>query len=243
MNLPEAEYLATKPKSAPGALAESAYQHLRLGLLEGALSPGDKLGVTAIAAELNCSRVPIMEALKRLEREGFVDIKPQVGCRVSLPSRRDILDFFELFAAAEGTVTAFAAQRRTIEELDEFDDLCSRIATGCAQAKGPGEADPTYRRFNLAFHGFIHRMARTPVVTSIAGSLWDRSDFYIKLAFGSLYFSSTVKRSHKQIRQAISNGDAPAARDAVSEHLLGVGRRVAKKFDSENLHEYVESNG
>ena len=47
--------------------------------------------------------------------------------------------------------------------------------------------------------------------TSIATSLWDRSDFYIKLAFGSLYFSRSVKRVHRAIRNAIMVGDGKEA--------------------------------
>ena len=55
------------------ARSENAYQHIRTLLLEGDLGPDDKLSVVDLTRELACSRVPVMEALKRLEGEGFIE--------------------------------------------------------------------------------------------------------------------------------------------------------------------------
>ena len=54
-------------RTSPSALADNAYEKLKLELLEGVLNPGDNLSVNELAREFECSRVPIMEALKRLE--------------------------------------------------------------------------------------------------------------------------------------------------------------------------------
>ncbi|MEQ8231390.1 MAG: GntR family transcriptional regulator [Gammaproteobacteria bacterium] len=223
--LPDA--LGEATGSARPARAEQAYQHLRSALLEGPLGPGDALSVVALTRELGCSRVPVMEALKRLAGEGFVDIVPQVGCRVARPAVDEVRDFFTLFAAAEGTVAGFAAARRDAAGLAEFGDVCAEVDAGLARARPPGEPDPTYRRLNLLFHGCIHRLARSPVSTAIARGLWDRSDFYIKLAFGSLYFSRRVRAAHADMRAAIVAGNAAAAEAATRAHLVAVGKAVA----------------
>lgn len=168
-----------------------------------------------------------MEALKRLEKDGFVDIIPQVGCRVVTPAANDVGDFFALFAAVEATITALAAQRRSETDLVKFKSLCQRIDQESALAGGPKDNDPTYRRLNLLFHSAIHEMADSPVSTRYAASLWDRSDFYIKLVFGSLYFSTTVKRAHRMIRKAIISGEPEAAKKALTNHLRSVGNGVS----------------
>jgi DNA-binding GntR family transcriptional regulator len=221
----------TTPYSARGiagsARSDAAYAHLKERLLEGDLAAGAKISVVEITRDLECSRVPVMEALKRLESEGFVRIVPQVGCRVVTPLPADVRDFFSLFAAVEGTVTRFAAARRSPAEAAEFDATCAGIDAALRAAAPPGEPDPTYRRLNLLFHSHIHRMARAPVATAIASGLWDRSDFYIKLAFGSLYFSRPVREAHAAIRAAIAAGDASAAGAAIAGQLEYVGERVA----------------
>jgi DNA-binding GntR family transcriptional regulator len=218
------------PPPGPRARAGTAYEHLRILLLEGDLGPGDKLSVVELAKRLDCSRVPIMEALKKLEGEGFVQIVPQVGCRVVMPDADEVLDFFILFAAVEGTVSAFAAERRNTEDLEAFAAVCKQIDREAQKAGKVPARDPTYRRLNLMFHTHIHRMARSSTATGVAAGLWDRSDFYIKLAFGSLYFSAAVKRAHQTIRRAIVAGDVNAARATVEAHLGAVGERVAREL-------------
>lgn len=215
-----------------GARAELAYQTLRLDLLEGTLEAGDAISVVDVAAQLDCSRVPVMEALKRLEREGFVDIVPQVGCQVVVPRQADVADFFRLFAAAEGTVCALAAERRDDDDLEAFAAICARVDRILDEAGGVADRDPSYRRVNLLFHGELHRMARSPVSTGIAASLWDRSDFYIKHAFGSLYFSPAVRRAHTRIRRAVIAGSGTETQAAVVAHLTAVGKRVAARLDN-----------
>lgn len=215
------------------ARAEEAYQTLRLELLEGPLEAGERIPVVELAARLGCSRVPVMEAVKRLASEGMLTVVPQVGCRVATPDPDEIHDFFTLFAAAEGAITRLAAERRTDADLKALTDACADVDRMLRGAGGPLARNPVYRRANLRFHGEIHRIARAPSASSIAASLWDRSDFYIKLAFGSLYFSRAVRDAHAAIRRAIEKGDPAAAESAVEEHLRTVGARVARRLTTE----------
>jgi DNA-binding GntR family transcriptional regulator len=215
----------------PGvALATTAHGHLMQQLLEGELAPGDRLSVVDIAAELACSRVPVMEALKRLDAEGFVEIIPQVGCRVARPAPDEVRDFFELFASVEGCVTRLAALRRSAEDLAEFKALCADIDQALRAAGSPAARDPAYRRLNLEFHTALHRYSRAPLACAVAAGMWDRSDFFIRLAFGSLYFNKRVRQAHARIRRAVIEGDGAAAEDAVAEHLRAVGAGVAEKL-------------
>lgn len=225
------EALQASRSANSSARAGAAYDYLKTCLLEGDYGPGQKLSVAELTRELNCSRVPVMEAIKRLAGAGFLHIVPQVGCRVVTPQPAEVRDFFALFAATEGTVTAFAAARRTAAEVEEFKQLCAHIDDITRKAGKPGDRDPTYRRLNLLFYSFLHRLARSPVTTAIAATMWDRSDFYIKLAFGSLYFSHAVRAAHAAIRAALIAGDAEAAHDAVAAHLNAVGDGVAAAME------------
>jgi DNA-binding GntR family transcriptional regulator len=60
--------------------------------------------------------------------------------------------------------------------------------------------------------------------------MWDRSDFFIRLAFGSLYFNQRVRQAHARIRRAVIDGDGAAAEDAVAGHLRAVGESVAGRL-------------
>jgi DNA-binding GntR family transcriptional regulator len=220
------------PKGGAAPLAQMAYAYLMQQLLEGDLSPGDRLSVVDLASQLSCSRVPVMEALKRLDAEGFVEIVPQVGCRVAQPDPQEVADFFELFASVEGCVTRLAAARRKEEDVRAFKALCRRIDHDLKLAGGPEARDPAYRRLNLEFHTAIHAMSRAPLACAVAAGMWDRSDFFIKVAFGSLYFSRRVRGALLAIRTAIIDGDPAAAENAVEGHLREVGAGVAARLAS-----------
>lgn len=218
------------PRPGRPPLAGHAYEHLKARILEGDLAPGDRLAVPALAQALACSRVPVMEALKRLQGDGLVDIVPQVGCLVAVPQADDVEDFFAAFAAVEGAVARLAAQRRTAADVAAFGHTLARIEQGMADAGGPQDRDPRYRRLNRDFHGAIHAMARAPAAGAIAAALWDRSDFLIKAAFGSLYFSPRVRAAHQAVGDAITRGDADAAQAAMTQHLQTVGAAVAARL-------------
>lgn len=221
---------SSRQAGAPTPRAQDAYAYLLLELLEGDLMPGDWLSVVALADHLGCSRVPVMEAVKRLAGEGFLTIVPQVGCHVVLPAADEVHDFFTLFAAVEGCVTRLAAERRTAEDLVEFREVCAAVDGMLKLAGAPAARDPVYRRANLLFHQTLHRLARAPSACAIAANLWDRSDFYIKAAFGSLYFSKAVRKAHAAIRKAIIQGDPEAAETAVERHLRAVGAGVSARL-------------
>ena len=54
------------------------------------LLPGEKLSEVRLAAEFECSRVPVREALHRLAADGAVDVFPKRGSFVSLIDRQQV---------------------------------------------------------------------------------------------------------------------------------------------------------
>ena len=103
-----------------GRLAEYAYEYTKGLLVEGSLQPGERVRVEEVVAQLNTSRQPVMDAFKRLASEGFIEIIPQVGCRVVTPNREEIEDFFLILTGIESTAAEVAATRRTPEEITDL---------------------------------------------------------------------------------------------------------------------------
>jgi DNA-binding GntR family transcriptional regulator len=91
---------ASRPRTTPargkGTLAELAYRHLCNHIIEGSIGYGESLNIREIAAHLDMSSMPVREALKRLEMEGVVTIKPRSVCRVRIPTRQSILNALEM---------------------------------------------------------------------------------------------------------------------------------------------------
>lgn len=86
-------------------------------IIAGKSAPGDMLSETALAEEFEVSRTPIREALKQLEQEGLVEIRPRVGTFIRKPSSREITELFQLKECLEGLAASLLAQRGDVPEL------------------------------------------------------------------------------------------------------------------------------
>src|SRR5215813_9706646 len=103
-------------------LGQVVLDELKERLLDGRYRVGSRISIEDVKAEFGVSKQPVMEAMRRLEATGLVQIVPQSGCRVAGYSAAEIRDFFNLFSRFEGEIAAAAAARRADAQLPELDD-------------------------------------------------------------------------------------------------------------------------
>lgn len=90
------------------SLVDRVYEYLLTQIVDGEITYGDVINIKKIAEVLRISTMPVREALKRLEFEHIVSIKPRSSCRLLKPSRkiiREVYEFrevIELYAATCG---------------------------------------------------------------------------------------------------------------------------------------------
>ena len=94
---------------------------MRQRIISGELAPGVSLSEIALAESFGVSRTPVREALKQLQTEGLVEIRPRVGTFVTTPSRREIIELFEMKELLEGAAARLLAQRGRVPELDRLE--------------------------------------------------------------------------------------------------------------------------
>jgi DNA-binding GntR family transcriptional regulator len=91
---------------------------LRKWIITGRLAPGTRLVEISIAEELGVSRGPVREAIRTLDREGFVVISPRRGASVADVSVAEALECYEVRIVLEGLAARLAAERRSDGDLD-----------------------------------------------------------------------------------------------------------------------------
>ena len=101
--------------------AKHAAEIIRLKILDGWLSPGQRLIESDLMAELDVGRSTIREAFLKLDGEGFVELRHQRGAVVRRLTRRDMAELFEVRERLEGLAAALCAQRV------ELDDNAARL--------------------------------------------------------------------------------------------------------------------
>jgi DNA-binding GntR family transcriptional regulator len=90
-------------KQPPQKLADSAYEQLKSELFEFKLLPGDRFTEAEVAERTGTSRTPVRQALYRLEREGFLEVKFRNGWEVRPLDFTQIDELYELRILLEQT--------------------------------------------------------------------------------------------------------------------------------------------
>ena len=83
------------------ALHTQVADALRDQIVRGELAPGSKLNEVALCADMGISRTPLREAIKILEAESLIEIRPHKGAAVAQISLRSIEEIFQILAPLE----------------------------------------------------------------------------------------------------------------------------------------------
>jgi DNA-binding GntR family transcriptional regulator len=112
---------------SPASKQQLVYELIRERIVEGAYLPGHRIVLDAIIRELKVSPMPVREAIRRLEAEGWVDYKRHQGATVS---RRDVTSWaseMATLAVLEGYATALGSRTFDADDYRELRDLNERM--------------------------------------------------------------------------------------------------------------------
>ncbi|MFI0777209.1 GntR family transcriptional regulator [Streptomyces sp. NPDC021212] len=136
---------------------------IRDDIISGACPPGSRLTEELLARRYGVSRVPVREALRTLESEGFVTTRRHAGACVAQPSEKEAADVLDIRALLEPLGAARAAQRRTEGHLKVLRGLV-RLGQERAERGRLGEL----RSLGDWFHETLAQASGSP---SLAGLL------------------------------------------------------------------------
>jgi DNA-binding GntR family transcriptional regulator len=137
---------------AADSKAGIAYDYLDSRILDGTYGPGFRLIIAEIARETGLSNIPVREAISRLEAEGLVETRPNVGARVVRFTETEHRQSMSLLARIEGFATAESAPHITEEDLAEARVINARSAESLKNY------DPMrFSRLNKEFHEVFFR--------------------------------------------------------------------------------------
>lgn len=205
---------------------------LGIEIVSGKRRPGEVLGgeIEASAA-LGISRTAYREAIRILGAKGLVESRPKAGTRV-LPRRHwnvldpDVLawtfegepeeqfirDLFELRAVVEPAAAAFAARRRTDEDVARMREALDGMARHTlATAEG--------RAADQQFHRAILAAARNEPLTALASTVGAAVRWTTKFKQRKHELPRDALPDHERVCEAIAAGDPRAAREAMTELL------------------------
>src|SRR5687767_3508239 len=126
------------------------YDSVRERILKGEMAPGSRLVIRQLALEHDTSDIPIREALRMLERDGLVEIRPYRGARVVSLSPEEIEEGYLIRGHLESLATRTAVGHLTDQHFAQLDRCLRDMGKALDRGDGLG-----YAEINREFHGLI----------------------------------------------------------------------------------------
>ncbi|WP_299412244.1 GntR family transcriptional regulator [uncultured Sulfitobacter sp.] len=191
---------------------ELAYHRLHTAIRTGVYTPGDRLREVEVAAELDLSRTPVREALRKLESDGIVEHRPRIGAVIRTLSQPEVVELYEMRLVLERTAAQMAAKHASAAEIDVLEDLN-------AQIHAAGDDTQAAAALNQDFHRCIYMATRNRFLLDAARGLNNALLLLGPTTLDAEARIVTVCAQHGEIIAAIRMGDAEAAGEAAAAHL------------------------
>ena len=198
------------------SVAEQVMLELRRSILDGTLEPGREFSLRELAEMLQVSIIPVREALRSLENQGLVQMRPGRSAAVAPLDLGELQSIYRLRRRLEPEIAQRSCRLISDGELGRLDK----------QATEFGAEQLTMNQIYEAHHEF-HLALLGPAATSwdlrILSTLWRASERYIRIGWGRLDPDPNEHRRreahHLELVAAFRQRDPEVAATAVDRHL------------------------
>lgn len=229
------------PPPRPNLSSYLSHQILEL-IREQNLRPGDRLpSAKALAQQFSVATPTMREALRRLQATGILDIRHGSGIYVQRDRERlmlanpgygelethTILQVLDARLLIEPHLAELAAGRATPEEIAQVAALLDEAEATLARR------DDAYLRANAAFHAAIARASGNLVLANVVESLLELYSTELHLVDPTRTLVEIRARDHQRhtlVVDAIRDGDAARAREAMAEHISAARSTVTPRL-------------
>lgn len=190
----------------PTTITDNLVDVMRVAILTGEFAPGEHLHQTQLAERYGVSRVPMRDALSRLEAGGLVEIDAHRQARIVTLTLDDVHEIYGIRLLLEPVAARAAVERMT---SDDVEDLLRRMDVMQAQAERPVEG----LRARRDFYDALYRLSGQPRLHSIIMRTRDEITIY--------HLTNPASHdSHADLREAIQRLDPDATASFMHAHLL-----------------------
>ncbi|OBH76312.1 GntR family transcriptional regulator [Mycobacterium scrofulaceum] len=218
----------TEPR--PATAKDRALDYVKTQVLTGAFAGGELISEGDVATALGMSRTPVREAFLRLEAEGLLRLYPQRGALVVPVSPDEVRSVMEARLVLEQFAASKVVNRGPASCAGIFERLSGELRRQRAAAD---RADwPEFLDADRAFHAITLAESGNAILAGFHASLRDRQMRMIgESALREPDRVTTILDEHREIAEALRDGDGPRALRAVQTHLAGTVRAIGLASD------------
>jgi DNA-binding GntR family transcriptional regulator len=217
-------------------------------LVHGQAKPGQGLPLREFSSKLGMSRTPLRAAAGRLHEQGLLDYDPRYGFTVTIPTRSDLMEYFDLREMVE-----LHAARRILKGHylipTELETLVQETLELAPKIVDDPNLHNRFWRLDIGFHRSLLSLSGNSRLLE----LWDQLVVNIrvyqlgKTAPLSRSRFETTANEHLNILQALKNGDEEATILLLTQHIRRVRESTIAfalaSFDTPEEPEWLQHLG
>lgn len=194
--------------------SEVIAKHLREAIVAGGIAEGEPIRQDDVARLFNVSKIPVREALKRLEAEGLVMFQRNKGALVTRISEPELAQMFEVRVLLEVQAIRLSVPNMTPATFADAERICEAFL---------GEEDVgRWAELNWQLHACLYEPAQRPFLVSLIRSIHDKLERYLRLQMSLSEGKDRADHEHRDIIAACRAGDAELAARLIETHINGV---------------------
>jgi len=203
---PEAPASPFTPASLTPTLPLQIAERIGAAIVEEQFAPGERLKEVELASAFGVSRASVREALRHLESRGLVRILPQRGAQVTLLSRQELENLFEIRAVLLGLAAREAARRPSASTRELLEAQLAKLAASHEQASA-------YARASAAMVEVLAHVSGNEQLAEMIAGFAQRIGRYTRLGLASRERRARSFAQWRRLAQAIAGKDETQAED------------------------------
>lgn len=154
----------------------------------GDYQDGERLVISQISKENKVSDIPVREAIRRLESEGYVSVIANQGAVIRSFSQERITEVFQIKAVLEGYAARLSIDYLSSDDIDDLRALNDKLRKALQDG-----AEQDYSKLNMEFHLRMYRDMPYRELYGMIQELWK------KYSITKTVFSMTPSRMQQSI--------------------------------------------
>ncbi|CAI3936830.1 DNA-binding transcriptional regulator [Commensalibacter communis] len=214
MQVPRADISSHKPTIIVQSIADQVYNFVRRNILIGELAPLSPIRQDIIAAQLGVSKIPLREALAKLEHDGLVQSSPNKGFFVRPISAAEAREVFLLRLKLEPDATVEGSLAATKKDQEDAKQALLELEAVQSQV-----GNPEHVRYNRKFHIALMSPSMGQITYHIINQISILAERYVRLHIEPYGREKHAIQAHRELFEAWLEKDTKLLRKLTKEHL------------------------
>lgn len=201
------------------AAAEPIYEAIKSAIIAGAFAPGEPLRQDDIARLHGVSKIPVREALLRLEVDGFVTFRKNRGAAVRELSANEVLHLLDIRVALECKALELAVPNMIEADFAEAQAILDEYEM---ETRPEG-----WSEMNFRFHQRLYEPSGNATLLQMISDLRDRMGPITRLLVSETRGQTRPQQEHRAILDACRAGDTILAVERLRSHIETTRKETA----------------